>query len=153
MVTPYEYLRDLRNKLANRNHVEPYMILPDRTLRALASIRPKSLAEVEGIPGIGPVKLNAVVPRFLGAIAKWEKTGGFQARVIMTIKEVPKLACRLTRTETKSASGTTRGLIFHCECGILAENQNLFRESHHAHPHPRNCYVLCGRIRLRADGS
>ena len=75
MVTPYEYLRDLRNKLANRNHVEPYMILPDRTLRALAASRPKSLAEAEGIPGIGPVKINAVVPRFLEAIAKWEKTG------------------------------------------------------------------------------
>ena len=26
-------------------------------------------------PGIGPVKLHAVVPGFLDAIAKWEKTG------------------------------------------------------------------------------
>ena len=75
MVTPYEYLRDLRNKLANRNHVEPYMILTDRTLRALASSRSRSLAEADGIPGIGPVKLHAVVPRFLDAIAKWEKNG------------------------------------------------------------------------------
>ena len=75
MVTPYEHLRDLRNKLANGNHVEPYMILTDRALRGLASIRPKSLAEAEGIPGIGPVKLHAVVPRFLEAIAKWEKNG------------------------------------------------------------------------------
>ncbi len=75
MVTPYEYLRDLRNKLVNRNHVEPYMILTDRTLRGLASIRPKSLSEAEGIPGIGVVKLHAVVPRFLEAIAKWEKSG------------------------------------------------------------------------------
>jgi len=72
----YEHLRDLRNKLANRNHVEPYMILTDRALRGLASIRPKSLAEAEGIPGIiAPVKLHAVVPRFLDAIAKWEKNG------------------------------------------------------------------------------
>jgi len=71
----YEHLRDLRNKLANRNHVEPYMILTDRALRGLASIRPKSLAEAEGIPGIGPVKLHAVVPRFLETIAKWEKIG------------------------------------------------------------------------------
>ena len=58
-----------------RNHVEPYMILPDRTLRALASSRPRSLAEAEGIPGIGPVKLHAVVPRFLDAISKLEKNG------------------------------------------------------------------------------
>ena len=75
MVTPYEYLRDLRNKLANRNHVEPYMILTDRTLRALASSRSRSLAEADGIPGIGPVKLHAVVPGFLDAIAKWKRSG------------------------------------------------------------------------------
>ena len=49
------------------------MILTDRALRGLASIRPKSLSEAEGIPGIGPVKLHAVVPRFLEAIAKWER--------------------------------------------------------------------------------
>ena len=66
----YEHLRDLRNKLANRNHVEPYMILTDRALRGLSSIRPKSPTEAEGIPGIGPVKLHAVVPRFLEAIAR-----------------------------------------------------------------------------------
>ena len=27
----------------------------------------------KGIPGIGPVKLHAVVPRFLEATAKWER--------------------------------------------------------------------------------
>ncbi len=50
-------------------------LLTDRALRGLASIRPRSLAEAEGTPGIGPVKLHAVVPRFLEAIAKWEKNG------------------------------------------------------------------------------
>ena len=60
-----------------RNHVEPYMILPDRALRGLASIRPKSLAEADGIPGIGPVKIHAVVPKFLDAISNWEKNDDF----------------------------------------------------------------------------
>ena len=36
----------------------------------LRSSRPKSLAEAEGIPGIGVVKLHAVVPKFLDAISK-----------------------------------------------------------------------------------
>ncbi len=44
-------------------------------LRDLASIRPKSPAGAEGIPRIGPVKIHAVVPRFLEAIAKREKNG------------------------------------------------------------------------------
>ena len=29
----------------------------------------------KGIPGIGPVKLHAVVPRFLEALARGEKNG------------------------------------------------------------------------------
>ena len=41
-----------------------------RTHRALASSRPKSLAEAEGIPGNGVVKLHADVPKFLNAISK-----------------------------------------------------------------------------------
>ena len=41
----------------------------------LRSSRPRSLAEAEGGPGIGEVKLHAVVPRFLEDIAKWEKNG------------------------------------------------------------------------------
>jgi hypothetical protein len=42
----------------------------------LRSSRPRSLAEAEGGPGdIGPVKLHAVVPRFLEAIARWENNG------------------------------------------------------------------------------
>lgn len=44
----------------------------------LRSSRPRSLAEAEGIPGIGVVKLHAVVPKFLDAISKWEKSEDFQ---------------------------------------------------------------------------
>ena len=43
----------------------------------LRSSRPRSLAEAEGIPGIGVVKLHAVVPKFLDAISKWEKSKDF----------------------------------------------------------------------------
>ena len=41
----------------------------------LRSSRPRSLAEAEGGTGIGPVKLHAVAPMFLEAIARWEKNG------------------------------------------------------------------------------
>ena len=41
----------------------------------LRSSRPKSLTEGEGIPGIGPEKLHAVMPRFLEAIARGERMG------------------------------------------------------------------------------
>ena len=49
-------------------------VMTDRALCGLASNMLRLLAE-EGIPGIDLVKLHAVVPRFLEAIAKWEKKG------------------------------------------------------------------------------
>ena len=58
-----------------RNRVEPYMIPADRDRRGLASIRAESPAGAEGIPGIGPVKLHAVAPRFPEAVAKRERNG------------------------------------------------------------------------------
>ena len=41
----------------------------------LRSSRPRSLAEAEGGPGTGEVKLHTVAPRFLEAIVKREKNG------------------------------------------------------------------------------
>ena len=52
-----------------------------RTLRAaLASSRPESPAETKSIPGIGVVKLHAVVPKFPDAISKREKNEDFQGK-------------------------------------------------------------------------
>ena len=67
--------RDSRGYRACHANSREIHVMTDRALRGLASIRPKSLAEAEGIPGIGPVKLHVVVLRFLDAIAKWEKNG------------------------------------------------------------------------------
>ena len=46
------------------------MIASDRTLRELASFRPRSLREMEGIYGIGPSKLDRFGAGFLEVIAK-----------------------------------------------------------------------------------
>ncbi len=63
--------------IAGRIHV-----MTDRALHGLASIRPRSLAEAEDIPGIGVVKLHAVVPEFLESIAKWERNGAFRRELL-----------------------------------------------------------------------
>ena len=81
------------------------MILIDRALRGLALIRTKSPAEAEGIPGIGPVKLHAVVPRFPEAIAKRERNGVESCRLHSSgtsdgqwAKKVQKNNSRLEKT-------------------------------------------------------
>ena len=75
----FEHLKRLRREIAEEKAVPAYAVLPDKALRGLAERRPRTLRDAEGIPGIGPVKLHAVVPVFLRAISNWERgseTGG-----------------------------------------------------------------------------
>ena len=52
----FEALRRYRLTLAKARSVPPYVIASDRTLREIAATRPRSLAELELVHGIGPAK-------------------------------------------------------------------------------------------------
>jgi hypothetical protein len=54
----FERLRAWRRRRAAELEVPAYVVLPDRTLRALAAAPPATEAELAGVPGIGPVKLE-----------------------------------------------------------------------------------------------
>ena len=64
----FEALRALRRELAQEAGVPPYVIFHDSTLRAMAEARPRSLAELGALPGVGAKKLEAYGARFLKAI-------------------------------------------------------------------------------------
>jgi len=66
----FEALRHHRLELARELAAPPYVIAGDRTLRELASFRPRSLREMEGIYGIGPSKLERFGRGFLEVIAR-----------------------------------------------------------------------------------
>lgn len=66
----FEKLRELRRNLAREAQVPPYVVFHDATLRAMAAMRPTSLAEMRAIPGIGERKLEAYGEAFLAAIRK-----------------------------------------------------------------------------------
>ncbi len=53
----YQALRELRRKLAQENDLSPGYVFSERTLRALAAKRPKTLDELHAIPGLGPAKI------------------------------------------------------------------------------------------------
>ena len=65
----FESLRELRRSLASERGIPPYLICNDRTLIALASLRPTDRAELLEIPGIGEKKASDLGPLFLKAIA------------------------------------------------------------------------------------
>ena len=64
----FERLRALRLELANKQGYPPYIIMSDRTLRLLATIRPKTLDELSNISGIGEYKRDKYGPAFLKVI-------------------------------------------------------------------------------------
>ena len=62
-------LRNWRREECARRGVPAYVVLHDRTLRALAAHRPASLRALSEIPGIGPAKLDAYGPALLSLLA------------------------------------------------------------------------------------
>jgi ATP-dependent DNA helicase RecQ len=65
----FEVLRLERSKLAKQQGVPPYVIFHDSTLRAMALARPRSLTDMEELPGMGATKLDRYGAAFLKAIA------------------------------------------------------------------------------------
>ncbi|GEO80684.1 DNA helicase RecQ [Pararhodospirillum oryzae] len=64
----FEALRVVRRTLAETESVPPYVIFPDRTLIEMASRRPRRLADLEGIHGIGARKLARYGAAFLAVL-------------------------------------------------------------------------------------
>ena len=64
----FEALRGVRRELAAAANLPPYVVFHDSTLRAMAASRPKSMAEMGRIPGVGARKLEAYGAAFLDAV-------------------------------------------------------------------------------------
>lgn len=65
----FDALRAWRAKLAKESRVPAYVVLPDRSLKALAVDPPRSLADLAGVPGIGPAKLDRYGADLLEVVA------------------------------------------------------------------------------------
>jgi ATP-dependent DNA helicase RecQ len=63
-----ERLRVLRSELAIRQAVPAYVIFNNKTLEAIARMRPTSETELAGVPGIGPSRLDAYGTEILAAV-------------------------------------------------------------------------------------
>lgn len=64
----FSALRTLRSELARAEHVPAYVVFPDRTLAEMALRRPRTLAGLGDIRGVGPTKLDKYGERFLDVI-------------------------------------------------------------------------------------
>jgi ATP-dependent DNA helicase RecQ len=65
----FDRLRATRLEIARERGVPPYVILHDTTLRELARLKPRTLADLHGIYGMGARKVEALGARVLEVIS------------------------------------------------------------------------------------
>jgi ATP-dependent DNA helicase RecQ len=66
----FEALRSHRLEIARSESVPPYVVASDRTLRDIAELRPRSLAELQVAHGIGPAKAEKYGAGLLAVVAQ-----------------------------------------------------------------------------------
>jgi ATP-dependent DNA helicase UvrD/PcrA len=66
----FEALREWRSKRAKADEVPAYVVFHNATLVEIAERKPRSLAELAGVPGVGPAKLERYGEDLLAALAQ-----------------------------------------------------------------------------------
>ena len=61
-------LKTLRGEIARAESMPAYIVFPDRTLAEFAVRRPRTLAAMGEVRGVGPAKLEKYGQRFLDAL-------------------------------------------------------------------------------------
>ena len=69
----FEALRAERRAIASESGVAPFIVFHDSTLRGIAAARPRSLAELAEVAGVGSAKLERYGARMIAAIARHEQ--------------------------------------------------------------------------------
>lgn len=64
----FDYLRALRKEIAARDHIPPYVVFSDATLRDMCRVQPETLDEMLTVKGIGELKLEKYGETFLQCI-------------------------------------------------------------------------------------
>jgi ATP-dependent DNA helicase RecQ len=67
-------LKTVRTAIAREEQVPAYIVFSDRTLAELAARRPRSLAALMDVRGVGPMKLERYGARFLEALTHCDDT-------------------------------------------------------------------------------
>jgi DNA helicase II / ATP-dependent DNA helicase PcrA len=72
----FRLLREWRLRIAREQSVPAYVVFSDATLQAIAATRPRTRAELAGVPGVGVVKLDRYGPAVLELCAAAGGHGG-----------------------------------------------------------------------------
>lgn len=67
----FDQLRALRRTIATHEHIPPYVVFSDATLRDMCAVMPKTLDAMQAVKGVGEKKLEKYGERFLACIRKF----------------------------------------------------------------------------------
>ncbi|MFH1674406.1 MAG: RecQ family ATP-dependent DNA helicase [Pseudomonadota bacterium] len=70
----YELLRKKREDLGTAAGIPFFMVASNRTLKEMAALVPKNIAELFQVHGIGPAKIEKYGQEFLGVISQYDRT-------------------------------------------------------------------------------
>ena len=107
----FEALRSLRATIAKEQEVPAYVVFDNKTLVKMAELKPRSLAELRRVPGVGEVKLERYGKQFLEVL-----TGQPNSHLSETYLETHRLIqAGLTPEEVAERRSLTYGTILqHC---------------------------------------
>ncbi|MFY9560739.1 MAG: RecQ family ATP-dependent DNA helicase [Terriglobales bacterium] len=88
-----EYLREWRRALARERNIPAYLVMHDTTLESLCRRKPRTLAELQEVGGIGERKADIYGPEILQAIRNFEN--GARATPTVPINAPAKETLRL----------------------------------------------------------
>ncbi|HEY6015101.1 MAG TPA: ATP-dependent DNA helicase UvrD2 [Candidatus Limnocylindrales bacterium] len=63
-------LRSWRTERARADQVAPFIVFHDTTIEAIAASRPRSIAELRRVPGVGPTKLDRYGEEIIGVVVR-----------------------------------------------------------------------------------
>jgi ATP-dependent DNA helicase RecQ len=63
-------LRAWRTARARADAVAPFIVFHDSTIEAIAARRPRSIAELRRVPGVGPTKLDRYGEEIIGVVVR-----------------------------------------------------------------------------------
>ena len=63
-------LRAWRTARARADAVAPFIVFHDSTIEAIAARRPRSMAELRRVPGVGPMKLDRYGEEIIGVVVR-----------------------------------------------------------------------------------
>jgi superfamily II DNA helicase RecQ len=63
-------LRAWRTARAKRDEIAAFIVFHDSTIEAIAAARPRSIAELRRVPGVGPTKLDRYGEEIIGVVVR-----------------------------------------------------------------------------------